>query len=106
MILGTSEASSKETRLTATLLTGPAARFHYRVDHLTPRLLPITLSVRNYSCWNVLRQLMSSMAHESRVRSDSRDSHTHPQPRRRKLTKKGRSYEPPILSVSLAILTI
>src|SRR5215470_1879453 len=106
MILGTSEASLMETRMTATLLTGPAARFHYRADHLTPHLRHITLSARSCSCWNVLRQSKSSMARESHVRSDSRDSHTHHRPTRRKLTKKGHSYEPPILSVSLAILTI
>src|SRR5262245_42100795 len=106
MILGTSEASSKETMARATLLTGPAVRFHYRADHPTRRLRHITLSARSCSCWNVLRQSRSSMARESHVRSDSRVSHTHHRPTRRKLTKKDRSYEPPILSVSSAILTI
>ena len=47
--------------------------------------------------------------HGSHARSDSRVSHTHrPLTRRkmsRELTKKGHSYEPPISSVSLAILT-
>jgi len=52
-------------------------------------------------------QSMNSMAHGSHVRSDSRDSHIHRRPtRRRTLTKKGHSYEPQISSVSLAIHTI
>src|SRR5215831_18641445 len=106
MILATSEASSKETRMRATLLTGPAVRFHYRADHPTPRLRHITLSARSCSCWNVLRQSRSWTARESHVRSNSRDSHTHHRPTETKLTKKDRCYEPPILSASSAILTI
>ena len=45
-------------------------------------------------------------AHESLVRSASRNSHTRLLPRKRQLTKTGHSYEPQILSASLAILTI
>jgi hypothetical protein len=55
----------------------------------------------------VLRHSRNSTAHGLHVRSDSRDSHIHRRPtRRRKLTKKGHSYELPISSVSLAIPTI
>ena len=46
----------------ATLLMGPAARFHYRADRPTPRLRPITLSDRSCSCWIVLRQSRNSTA--------------------------------------------
>src|SRR5262249_50879353 len=106
MILDTFEVSSKETGVTATLLTGPAARFHYLADHLTPRLRHITLSDRSCSCWNVQRQSRSSTGHGSHVRSDSRNSHTHHRLTTRKLTKKGHSSGPPILSVSLVTLTI
>src|SRR5215467_10771498 len=108
MILGTSVASSKGTRMMAMLLMGLAARFHCRADRPTPHLAHTTLSGRNYSCWIVLRQSRNSTAHGSHVRSDSRVSHMHRPPTRmsRELTKKGHFYEPQISSVSLAILTI
>src|SRR6266403_2418365 len=106
MILGTSVASLKETRVMATLLMGPAARFHCRADPPMLRLRHITLSGRSCSCWIVLHQSRNSTPPELHVRSDSRYSHTHRRSTRRKLTKKGRSYVPQILSVSLAILTI
>jgi hypothetical protein len=82
------------TSQSATLLMGLAARFHYRADPPTPRLRHITLSDRSCSCWIVLRQSRSSMAHGSHVRSDSRNSRTHRRPRTRKLTKKGQAYVP------------
>src|SRR5262245_46601433 len=110
MILGTSVASSKATRMMAMLSMGLAARFHCRADHPTPHLLHITLSARSCSCWIVLRQSSNSTAHGSHVRSDSRDSHTHRPLTRmktsRELTKWDHSYEPQISSVSLATLTI
>src|SRR5258708_23301950 len=103
MILGTSVASSKEKRLMARLLMGPAAGFHGRADPAMLRLRHITLSGRSCSCWIVLHQSRNSTPLGLHARSDSRDSHTHRPSTRRKLTKKGRSYVPQILSVSLAI---
>src|SRR5215469_15285112 len=110
MILGTSVVSSKATRMMAMWLIALAERFHCRADPPTPRLVHITLSGRNCSCWIVLRRSRDSTAQGSDVRSHSRVSHTHRPLTRRKmsteLTKKGHSYEPQISSVSLAILTI
>src|SRR5262249_45694510 len=107
MILDTYVASSKGTGMMATLLMGLAARFHCRADRQTPRLRHITLSDRCCSCWIVLRQSRFSTVHGSHVRSDTRGSHTHRRPtRRRTLTKTGPSYEPQISSASLVIPTI
>src|SRR6516225_2151678 len=105
MISGTSVVSLKETTLRAMLLMGPAARFHCRVDLPMLRLRHITLSDRSCLCWIVLRQGRNSTQQELRAQLDSRNSHTHCRPTMRKLKKKGCFYEPPILSVSLAILT-
>src|SRR3974377_1523548 len=105
MTLGTSVASSKEMTLRAMLLMGRAERFYCRADLPMLRLHHITLSGRSCLCWIALCQARSSTLQELRVRSDSRNSHTHLWPTRMKLTKKGRFYEPQILSVSLGILT-
>src|SRR5262245_65645486 len=83
MILGTSVASSKATRVMPMSFIGPAAGFHCRADPPTPHLLHITLSARSCSCSIALRQSSNSTAHGSHVRSDARDSHT-----RRPLTKR------------------
>src|SRR5215510_3476450 len=89
MILGTSVALSKATRMRAMLLMGLAARFHCRADPPMPHLLHITLSGRSCSCWIALRQSRNSTAHGSHVRSDSRNSHTH-----RPLTRRKTSRDP------------
>src|SRR6516162_5777014 len=106
MILAMYGASSKETIIMVTWSMELAVRSHYRAAPPTPRLRPITLSDRSCSCWIGSRRSRNLTALVLHARSDSRDSHTHRRPKKTKLTKKGHSYGPQTLSVSLVILTI
>ena len=88
------------------VVDGTGARFPCRVDPPMPRLRLITLSDRSCSCLTVLQRSRKLTARGSHERSNSRDSHTQRRLSKKKLTKRGHSYEAQTLWVSLVIPTI
>src|SRR6266498_5151690 len=101
-----SVGSSKATGLMAMSSTGAAVRCAWSEDAPTRAFYRITSTAQYCLCWSVSSQVHFLMPHESHGRSNVPDFRFPCRRRKKKLKRKARYCEQPILSASLEIQTI